>query len=111
MSFNLPSNYLSLIRRRAKAQGYNPNDLHLADDGIHKAVMTDGDRNIKFGRIGYGDYELFKIMERDKQIPPGEALKHRTNYLNRSAGIKGDWASDKYSPNMLSRKILWSYNI
>lgn len=34
-------------------------------------------------------------------------LKRRDNYLKRSAGIKGDWKNDKYSPNNLSRNILW----
>ena len=107
MSFSLPTNYLSLIRRKAKAEGYNPDNLHLATDGIHKAEMTDEGRHIKFGRLGYGDYELFKIMERNGQIPQGGAMKHRTSYLKRSAGIRGDWASNKYSPNNLARKILW----
>ena len=31
----------------------------------------------------------------------------RMNYLNRSSNIKGDWKLDKYSPNNLSRNILW----
>ena len=33
--------------------------------------------------------------------------KRRAAYLKRSAGIKGDWRSDKYSPNSLARAILW----
>ena len=31
----------------------------------------------------------------------------RKSYLARSAGIKGDWRSDKYSPNSLARALLW----
>jgi len=31
----------------------------------------------------------------------------RKSYLARSAGIKGDWKNDKYSPNNLSRNLLW----
>lgn len=33
--------------------------------------------------------------------------KRRSSYLARSAGIKGDWRTDKYSPNNLSRELLW----
>ena len=31
----------------------------------------------------------------------------RKSYLARSAGIKGDWKSDKWSANLLSRELLW----
>jgi hypothetical protein len=33
--------------------------------------------------------------------------KRRAAYLKRSAGIKGNWRSDKYSPNSLARALLW----
>ncbi len=36
----------------------------------------------------------------------GDEVK-RKMYLARSAGIKGDWRDDKWSPNMLSRELLW----
>ena len=31
----------------------------------------------------------------------------RQSYLKRSAGIKGNWKENKYSPNNLSRLLLW----
>lgn len=31
----------------------------------------------------------------------------RKSYLARSAGIKGDWRDDKWSPNNLSRALMW----
>lgn len=31
----------------------------------------------------------------------------RKSYLARSAGIKGDWKSDKWSANSLSRALMW----
>ena len=39
-------------------------------------------------------------------------LKHndetrKKNYLLRSANIKGNWKQNPYSPNNLSRNILW----
>lgn len=33
--------------------------------------------------------------------------KRRDSYLKRSAGIKGDWKKNKFSPNNLSRNLLW----
>ena len=104
----LPSNYLTIIRKQSKAEGYDPAMLHLADDGVHKAVITDGRRNIKFGKLGMADFHLLKIAERAGRIEKGEAEKRRDAYLKRSAGIRGEWANNKYSPNRLSRSILWS---
>ena len=54
----------------------------------------DGKR-VHFGSSAYQDYTQHQDKER------------RDNYLRRSAGIKGNWKNDKYSPNMLSREILW----
>jgi len=31
----------------------------------------------------------------------------RKSYLARSAGIRGDWRDDKWSPNNLARALLW----
>jgi hypothetical protein len=45
--------------------------------------------------------------------PPYEDFtKHRNearrqNFLRRTAHIKGNWKDNEYSPNMLSRSILW----
>ena len=50
---------------------------------------------INFGQIGYQDY----TKHRDKT--------RRKNYLTRSKGIKGNCKNNKYSPNNLSRNILW----
>ena len=108
MECSIPSNYLTIIRKQAGAAGYDPAMLHLADDGVHKAVITDGKRHIKFGKLGMADYHLLKIAERNGRIEKGESDKRRESYLKRSAGIRGDWANNKYSPNRLSRSILWN---
>ena len=50
---------------------------------------------IYFGDIRYTDYTKHKDKIRQK------------NYLKRSSQIKGDWKENKYSPNNLSREILW----
>jgi hypothetical protein len=50
---------------------------------------------VYFGQIGYEDYT--KHHDKDR----------RHNYLTRTAGMLGDWKSNKYSANNLSRNILW----
>jgi hypothetical protein len=51
---------------------------------------------IHFGQMGYEDF----TKHHDKA--------RQSNYLNRSASLKGDWKNDPYSANNLSRNILWS---
>jgi Family of unknown function (DUF5754) len=50
---------------------------------------------VHFGQMGYQDY----TRHRDKT--------RRKNYLTRSTHIKGQWATNKYSPNNLAIHVLW----
>ena len=50
---------------------------------------------VHFGQMDYEDYTKHKDKDR------------RKNYLSRSTKIKGNWKSNKYSPNNLSIHILW----
>jgi hypothetical protein len=71
--------------------------LYPARNSLKKYSIFDPHKNkwINFGQIGYKDY----TKHHDK--------KRRHNYLIRSASIRGDWKNNKYSANILSRKILW----
>ena len=61
-----------------------------------KYMVRDPDgRWSHFGQIGYPDFTL-----------TGD-IKRRQAYLKRANGIKGNWKSNKYSPNNLSIHILW----
>ena len=50
---------------------------------------------VNFGQMGYEDFTKHKNVSR------------RENYLRRSKNIRGTWKKNKYSPNNLSRNILW----
>jgi hypothetical protein len=50
---------------------------------------------VHFGQMGYEDYTKHQDNNR------------RKSYLLRTENIKGKWKDDKYSPNNLSRNILW----
>lgn len=94
--------YLKKVKAAAKAAGYDPRKLKLANDGKHKLmIVADDGRTVRFGKLGMKDFHLWKHTE------PAKADARRKNYLARSKGIKGDWASDKFSPNSLARAILW----
>lgn len=64
-------------KKYKKYKIYNPFD----DEWIH------------FGDIRYPDFTYYK--------------NRRDLYLTRSSKIKGDWINNPYSPNNLSRHILW----
>lgn len=50
---------------------------------------------IHFGQMGYEDFT--KHLD----------LGRRARYLARARGIRGEWAENPFSPNMLSIHLLW----
>jgi hypothetical protein len=50
---------------------------------------------VYFGQMGYEDFTKHKDTKR------------RKNYLTRTAKMRGKWKHNPYSPNNLSRHILW----
>jgi hypothetical protein len=59
------------------------------------AIRAPNGRLINFGQMGYEDNTKHKDPVRQNA------------YLFRSARIKGNWKDDPFSPNNLSRRILW----
>ena len=57
--------------------------------------MTPENKLINFGQMGYEDYTKHNDELR------------RYNYIQRTSKIRGNWKQNKYSPNNLSRTILW----
>lgn len=103
-----PSEYLEQVRNAAAEQGYDGDDLHFSDDNEHKLMIaTPDDRIIRFGRVGYGDYIIWSKLESNGEVRKGYADMKRRVFTKSHSAIKGNWKSDKYSPNMLALKILW----
>jgi hypothetical protein len=89
--------YLEKAKEFAKKAGYEDWDqLKLAERP--KKFELNG---VKFGRDGYSDY----VQNLLNNSPDAETK--RKSYLARATKIKGDWKSNKYSPNNLAIKILW----
>ncbi len=72
---------VKIVESRAKSKKY-------------ALIKPDGKR-INFGSIDYEDCTKHKNATR------------RDNYLKRSAGIKSNGKGNKYSANLLSRRLLW----
>lgn len=83
---------------RKAVQIYGPNTFITVSNIKNKkyAIFNPyDDKFINFGQMGYEDFTKHKDEKR------------RENYLNRSANIRGNWRYDPYSPNNLSRNLLW----
>ena len=83
---------------RANFRKYKGNDdvkLELSEKKDKKyKVIVDG-KTVHFGST-MSDYTKHKDESR------------RKSYLARAKGIKGDWKSNKYSPNNLAINLLWN---
>lgn len=70
--------------------------VYLSNKKDKKYMVQDPDGKwIHFGQLKYEDFTKHQNPIR------------RKNYLTRTSGIRGDWKSNKYSANSLSRNILW----
>ena len=72
--------------------------LYPASNPAKKYMIYDPKNNkwVNFGQLGYQDF----TKHRDKT--------RRKNYLTRTKGMLGDWKTNKYSANNLSRRVLWT---
>jgi hypothetical protein len=90
------SNPIVVNRRWKKYKDKEASALMLSPDPEKKyMVITPDKRIVNFGQMGYEDWT--------KHLDP----VRRKAYLSRANGIKGDWRSDKYSPNNLAINLLW----
>jgi len=86
-----------IVLKNALLYGYEPDTIFLSTRKDKKYMIQHPITNkmIHFGQKGYQDYTIhFNEIRRE-------------NYLNRSDKIKGSWRLDDYSPNNLSRRLLW----
>lgn len=93
--------YLKEAKKKAKKAGYDPKKLTLCKDGKHK-LDYDG---VKFGAVGYGDFILYKFLEKQGEVPKGTAAKKR-RVFRKSHGAMKD--SGKGSANQLALAVLWA---
>jgi hypothetical protein len=91
----------TLVKKNLKK--YFPTDtpeLFISNRKNKKYMILNPDTNkfVHFGSLIFEDLTKHQNKERQKA------------YIIRASNIKGDWKSDKYSPNNLSLYLLWNYN-
>jgi hypothetical protein len=86
------------IAQRKSYEKYGKNAILYLSKNKHKKYSIINPKTNKVISFGSMDYEDF-TKHHDEQ--------RRKSYLLRSENIKGDWKNDLYSPNNLSRNILW----
>jgi len=92
---NKVSNPAIVRAKFAKYKGGDNVKLELSEKPDKKyKVIVNGKKSVHFGST-MPDF-----------TKTGDEAKRRS-YLARSGGIKGSWRDDKYSPNNLSRNLLW----
>ena len=109
-----PRDYLNEVRQRAKKNNYNPDDVEFSDKMKNKLMIIDPDgKKVHFGLSGYGDFLIYKHLEREGIAPAGTAEKKR-NVFQRSHGQlqKNIQARKKgrnldYTPNQLALLLNW----
>jgi hypothetical protein len=70
--------------------------IYISSKPTKKYMLQNPDgKMVHFGQMNYEDFTKHKDPKRQEL------------YLKRTANIKGKWQNDKYSPNNLSRNILW----
>ena len=109
-----PSNYLAEVRKRAKQHGYNPADVEFSDNMKNKLMIHDPNgKKVHFGLNGYGDFLIYKHLEKEGIAPAGTAEKKRNTFQrshgqlqkNIQARRKGD--NLKYTANKLALLLNW----
>ena len=109
-----PRNYLAEVRKRAKHHGYNPADVEFSDNMKNKLMIRDPDgKKIHFGLSGYGDFLIYKHLEKEGIAPPGTAEKKRRTF-QRSHGRMQEIIQKRhkgrnldYTANQLALLLNW----
>ena len=102
------NDYLEIVKRVAKREGYDPNKLSLCDDNIHKLqYMTPEGLIKKFGRVGYGDFIIWLYKELKGDVKKGYADMKRNTFRKSHGAITEKYNLNKYSSNELAIRIIW----
>lgn len=93
----LVSNPTKVIKNANSYLGKNNYEIFVSDrnDKKYMIINNANGKKVHFGNINYQDFS----KSNDET--------HRNSYLARAMKIKGNWQSNKYSPNNLAIHLLW----
>lgn len=88
------------VAKMAVAEGYDTARIFPPTrEGKKLSYLTPDGRRVNFGNVAYESYDAHMDQQR------------RTRYLRRARSIRGNWQTDRYSPNNLAIRTLWSDKI
>ena len=105
-----PDDYLSTVKHLASKYRYDPDKISFATDGKHKIVYDSEKGIVKFGAVGYGDFIIWKFLEKRGKVPTGIADKKRKTFVISHKAMVKDYGVTDLSPNTLAIRILWDAN-
>lgn len=98
------SDYLDAARKQGRINGYNYFNIELSDKPDKKLMYNHNGVYVHFGAVGYGDYIIYKHLEKIGDAVPGYAAKKRKVFKASHLEIED---KGKYSPNQLALNINW----
>lgn len=105
-----PSDYLNTVKHLAKKYRYNPDKISFCLDGKHKIVYDSEQGPVKFGAVGYGDYLIWKYLEKHGKVEKGLADKKRNTFVISHKAMEKHYGITDLSPNTLAIRLLWDHN-
>ena len=105
-----PDDYLRTVKHLAAKYKYDPEGISFANDGKHKIVYTCEKGTFKFGAVDYGDFLIWKFLEKRGLAEKGLAEKKRQIFVKSHKAMVKDYGVTDLSPNTLAIRILWDHN-
>ena len=99
--------YMIAVKLNAKKNKYDPKLIDYAMDDVHKLKYFSPEGVKYFGRVGYGDFLIYKLLEGLKKVEKGTADKKRNVFHKSHEAITKKNNLGVYSPNELALNILW----
>ena len=105
-----PEDYLQTVKHLASKYRYDPEKVSFSLDGKHKLVYDSEKGPVKFGAVGYGDFLIWKFLEKKGKVEKGIADKKRDTFVKSHKAMGEKYDLGNLSPNTLAIRILWDHN-
>ena len=103
-----PNDYLTTVKRLATKYKYDPDLVSFSSDGKHK-LFYDGSTRTHFGAVGYGDYIIYKFLEKYGKVPVKMADKKREVFTKSHGAMQKHYGVQNLSANTLALRLLWDH--
>ena len=103
-----PNDYLATVKRLATKYKYDPDLVSFSGDGKHK-LFYDGSTRVHFGAVGYGDFLIYKFLEKYGKVPKLMADKKREVFTKSHGAMQKKYGVQNLSANTLALRLLWDH--